>query len=182
MTEVRGSLWGSSTPAGPVGVISGALSGAWAGFIGGGVMIVVMMCLYFTGSQGFWEPPKIIGSMLLGPGAVFGGAGAVVFGLFWHMVLAMGFGALFGAAMALFFGRRQPVVVTLILGVIYSGLIWALSQPAVLLALTPWVAQNLVPWIFRGGLVLYGLTLGGVPTSYQREWATKYLPAPLQRR
>jgi hypothetical protein len=174
MAEARGAFGVSFTPSGPVGVTAGAVSGLWAGAVGGVVMIGLMMVLYGIGTLGFWTPPKVIGAMLLGPAAI--GGGAVIFGLFWHMVLAMGFGALFGAGIGLFVGRKLPVPVTAVLGIAYSMLIWAVSQLAMLPAIAPVVANALVPWIFRFGLVLYGLALGAVPASYQRDWYSKYLP------
>lgn len=134
------------------------LDGIIGGAIGGILMGMASMLLFWLRDLGLWYPLRLIATLVRWPDAAAERGfdlGPVLVGLIIHMALSM----MFGVAMVLI-GRRLPGQV-IIRSVVLSLVLW-LATNFIALPLVDQIFYDQFPaWIFGVGHVMYGLGLGG---------------------
>jgi hypothetical protein len=132
--------------------------GAIGGLVGGVLMGMGTMLLFWVLGQGFWLPMKLIATLLMDASAVDDPGfelGPVLVGMMIHLALSM----MFGAAMV-WLGRYLPGE-ALVRAMVMSLVLWLVADFIVMPLIAPTFDRLMPEWIFALSHVLYGAGLGG---------------------
>jgi hypothetical protein len=158
--STRGYASGAATT--EPGIRYTALDGVVGGLIGGVLMGMTSMVLFWLRDLGFWYPLRLIASLVRWPDAAAERGfemGPVLVGMMIHMALSM----MFGVAMV-WLGRRLPGQVV-VRAVVLSLVLWAATNFLVLPIIDQTFYDRFPAWIFAIGHLMYGLGLGGYLAS-----------------
>jgi hypothetical protein len=111
--------------------------------------------------MGYFTPLLMIGGTFIGPEAMVGGPGIILYGLFLHLVVSISFGILFSAMVR----RDTPNSAAILSGIAY-GMGVLLLMTFVVVPLTNQVMRDRIP-LMAGSFVLehvlYGLGVAFAP-------------------
>lgn len=133
--------------------IGRAILGGVAGSV---VMAMWAMMVAAISGMGFWAPVQLIAAVWLGSSALMHlSATVILVGLMTHMMM----GAILGLVLASIFQvvRTGPGPVRLVWGMVYSLVVWVLSQYVILPAIDPMMASHMPPWAFALGHLMFGV-------------------------
>ncbi len=134
------------------------LDGVMGGLIGGILMGMASMLIFWLRDLGFWYPLRLIATLVRWPDAAAERGfelGPVLVGIIIHMALSM----MFGVALT-WIGRRLPWQAVL-RAVVLSLVLWVITNFIVLPLVDQTFYDQSPAWIFAIGHVMYGLGLGG---------------------
>jgi hypothetical protein len=135
--------------------------GGAGGLLGGVVMAAFSVSLALARGHGMWMPVKLIGGIVLGPGAVNNPSSfslsPILTGLAVHVAVSVLLGSLFALLAS---WLRLPPVTLVLYGMVYALVIWFVALFFVLPMVYPLFANNTNPALFALSHILYGLTLG----------------------
>lgn len=140
-------------------MIDGAMIGGIAGFIAGiCVAVASMLHTGIAGPEEAWLPMKLVAGTWGGVDVLVGGGGTIAVGLATHLGVATGWGVVFGAV-----ASRLNAGMALILGALWSGLVWIVMTWGFMPWLNPTMTAriNVQPywwwWVLH---IIYGVMLG----------------------
>lgn len=135
-----------------------ALDGVVGGLIGGVLMGMTSMLLFWIRDLGFWYPLRLIATLVRWPDAATERGfemGPVVVGLIIHMMLSV----IFGVGIAAIASRVSWPVVAL--AILLSLVIWVMMDFLLQPVIADTFDDRFPAWIFGVGHLMYGLGLGG---------------------
>lgn len=153
------------------------LTGVGPGLLAGTVMAVILFILAVAGGETAYHPAQVVASVVLGRGAIHGGAGPIVLGLAIHFILSGVLGALFTAIFGRTTMRRM-----LGFGLFYGIFLWAIAQFLLLPLVSPFAVQLGTVGSFFLAHLAYGLMLAAcVPTVKDIDAPVRAYIDPLRR-
>ena len=147
--------------------------GILAGLIGGVAMALFAMIYAAAAGLGFWEPVQAIGATVSRANMAEVGAGGILVGIVFHLLVSMFFGVIFAFVMP----RTVPPAVALALGlfagmsalVIMSLVIVPIENPSTRTSMIWGTAPGALPvWVAWVMHLLYGAGLSLVPGLKRR--------------
>ena len=130
------------------------VSGTIAGIIGGVFMAIWAMFSSAAMGMGLLTPLSMIGSTFIGPEALVGGPGIMLYGLVLHLLVSMGFGVLFAAMVR----RDTPNSASILSGIAY-GMGVLLLMTFIVVPLTNQVMRDRIP-LMAGSFVIQHVLFG----------------------
>jgi hypothetical protein len=138
------------------------LGGAIAGLGGGLAMAIVAAMLTRALGQDIWHQPKVIASLVYGPGATAQPgfvAGPVLVGTLIHLAVSALLGALFGIGTRRILLLPSDFGTPVMAGLVYGLLIWLVAYFIVVPTLSPRLLEIYVP-AFIVQHIIYGTVTG----------------------
>ncbi|MGQ0540161.1 MAG: hypothetical protein ACT4R6_14555 [Gemmatimonadaceae bacterium] len=141
-------------------------AGALAGIIGGLLLAAFAMMMAVSNGEDILSPVRMIGATFIGPDALDGGAGIVMYGLILHVVTSIVWGVLFAAILP----RTASVGFALVAGLIYGLVVMVVMLFLVMPIVNPTMRDAVSPMMtpFAIEHLLFGAALALVPIFRRR--------------
>lgn len=136
--------------------------GALGGVLGGAVMAIWTMIVFWLTGVGFWTPLNLIAHTVWRSApldATFSWGGPLL-GMAVHLAMSILLGVVLAALVSATPGLARKPGATGIIGMVYGLGVWLVMQYALWPALDDAAADRFTPWVFAVGHVIYGLHLG----------------------
>lgn len=128
--------------------------GSASGLLAGLAMAITAMVYATATDMGAWLPVRQVAALWYGVDALIGGDGMVMVGVLTHLIVAMGWGVVFAALTS----RRSGVGVSLVAGLAFGTILWALMTFVVLPLVNPVMYERtrLIPVVWYALHLVYG--------------------------